>query len=349
MDIQKTLLELSNLTGISGHEDELCTHIAEKLQLYCDEVYIDPFFNVIALKKGIGSPKKRVLCMAHMDEIGFVVNTFEDLGFIRISPIGGIDTKILPASEVIIHGKKKIFGVIGAKPPHLQKSEDSKKSPQIHELLVDTGYSTEELKKWVQIGDPITFYASQSEHIHHRISSKSLDNRAGVATLIQTAALLSSIKHENDILFVASVQEEVGLRGSMMASFEHFPDMGMVVDVGFGEFPEGPKQDVYALGKGPAIGIGPNLHRKCTKKIIQLAIEHNIPYQIDTEPGNTGTEAWAMQVTKTGIPTLLLSIPLRYMHTPIEMVQSDDVKETASLMAKWCALKTHELEECLCI
>jgi tetrahedral aminopeptidase len=348
LDLKETLKELSAGTGISGNEDLIFTRIADEFRKYCDEVTVDKFYNVVALKKGSGKNKKRVLCMAHMDEIGFLVKKIEEKGFLHISPIGGIDPKILSASEVIIHGKQAILGIIGAKPPHLMKPEEANKATKMEDLLVDTGYSTDQLKELVGVGDPVSFRAWPVELLNERMATKSMDNRAGVAVLLKTAEILSHIKHENDVIFVASVQEEVGLRGAIMAAYQVNPDVGIVVDVGFSDFPEGPKTEVYPLGKGPAVAVGPNLHRKSTKKMMELAKEHNIPIQIDTEPGNTGTEAWAVQVTQEGIPTMLLSIPLRYMHTSIETLCVEDVKNTASLMAKWCSLSIHEMEECLC-
>jgi endoglucanase len=348
LEVKEKLKELSALTGISGNEDLISTRIAEEFKKYCDEVTVDKFYNVIALKKGLGQNPKRVSCMAHMDEIGFLVKKIEDNGFLRISPIGGIDSKILSASEVIIHGKKSILGIIGAKPPHLMKPEEANKAIKIEELLVDTGYSTDQLKALVGVGDPVTFRSVPVELLNDRLATKSMDNRAGVAVLIKTAEILAKVQHENDVIFVASVQEEVGLRGAIIAAYQVNPDVGIVVDVGFSDFLEGPKTEVYPLGKGPAVGLGPNLHRKSTKKMMDLAKEYNIPYQIDTEPGNTGTEAWAVQVTREGIPTMLLSIPLRYMHTSIETLCVEDVKNTAFLMARWCSLSSNEMEECLC-
>jgi tetrahedral aminopeptidase len=348
LNIMETLSALCSFTGISGYEDAISSKIAEEFKNHCDEVTTDPFYNVLAIKRGRGKNRKKVMLMAHMDEIGFLVKKIEENGFLRITPMGGVDPKILSASEVMIHGKKSILGIIGAKPPHLQKPGEANQASTMEELLVDTGYSKESLESWIRVGDPVSFRAHPLELLNRRLSTKSLDNRAGVAVLLKAAEILSEIKHENDVIFVTTVQEEVGLRGAIMAAFNTNPDVGIVVDVGFGDFPEGPKTEVFQMGKGPAIGIGPNLHKKSTKKMMELAKENNIPYQVDPEPGNTGTEAWGVQVTKEGIPTMLLSIPLRYMHTAIETICVDDVKNSAVLMAKWAALSTKEMEESLC-
>lgn len=349
LDLKQKLKEITALSGISGNEDTLTSRLADEFRPFCDDVRVDKFYNVIAVKKGFGENKKKVLCIAHSDEIGFIVKKIEDGGFLRVSNIGGIDPKILPASEVIIHGKEKYLGIIGAKPPHLLKEEDAKKAVKIKDLLVDTGFSKESLEKKVKIGDPITFKSMPVELEKGRLSTKAMDDRAGVVTLIKAAKDLTNIKHENDVIFVASVQEEVGLRGAVLNAYNINPDFAIVVDVGFGAFPEAPKHDVHPLGKGPAIGVGPNMHKKSTKKMMELAKEFNIPYRVDIEPGATGTEANAVQVSREGIPTILMSIPIRYMHTTIETICINDVKNTAALMAKFSSMSSEEMEGCRCI
>jgi len=159
---------------------------------------------------------------------------------------------------------------------------------------------------------------------------------------------LTLLNHKDDVWFVATVQEEVGLRGANIAAYNINPDLAIVIDVCHGQIPGTPKESVFPVGKGPAVAVGPNLHRKYTKKMIELAKEENIPYQIDVEPGDTGTEAWAVQVSREGIPTLLVSIPLKYMHTVIETLSIDDIKNTGRLIARFISMTGNEMEEGLC-
>ncbi|NLU25554.1 MAG: M42 family metallopeptidase [Hungateiclostridium thermocellum] len=349
MDYINILKDLSTYPGVSGQEDKLSGYIAKLFEKYCDSVEIDEFYNVIGIKKGIGgSGGRRIMVTAHLDEIGLMVKSIDEKGFITVSNIGGVDSKVLLAQEVVIHGKKEIYGIIGAKPPHLLTPEEIKKAVKMEDLVIDTGLSAEEVRKYVSVGDIVTFKVEPLVLQNNRFSSKSLDNRAGVVALLDIMENLTLLNHKDDAWFVATVQEEVGLRGANIAAYNINPDLAIVIDVCHGQIPGTPKESVFPVGKGPAVAVGPNLHRKYTKKMIELAKEENIPYQIDVEPGDTGTEAWAVQVSREGIPTLLVSIPLKYMHTVIETLSIDDIKNTGRLIARFISMTGNEMEEGLC-
>lgn len=335
MDYIGVLKDLSTFTGVSGREKEISEYIAKLFRKYCDEVKIDKFYNVSGYKKGSNLAGKKIMIMAHHDEIGMLVKSIDDKGFIKFTNIGGIDSKILLAQEVVVHGSEDIYGVIGAKPPHLLKPEEVKKAVKMEDLYIDTGFNKESISKLVSIGDVITFKTYPFELKNSKLSSKCLDNRAGVGVLLDAMERLSKLNHNDDVIFVATSQEELGLSGAKIAAFNINPDIAIVVDACHGEIPDATKDETYALGKGPAVAIGPNLHRVYTKKVMDLAKEENIPYQIDVEPGNTGTEAWATQVSRTGIATLLISIPLKYMHTTIETIHINDVKNTGKLISRF--------------
>ncbi|MDQ2086784.1 M42 family metallopeptidase [Herbivorax sp. ANBcel31] len=335
MDYTSVLKDISTYPGISGREEKLSKYIKNMFDKYCDETTIDSFYNVVGVKKGFSKSDKKIMVTAHLDEIGLLVTGIEKKGFLRFSNIGGIDSKILLAQEVIVHGKKDVLGVIGAKPPHLLKTEDTKKAVKMQDLSIDTGLSEDEVRENVSIGDVITFKAKPFTLKNSRISSKSLDNRAGVTALIDIMENLEKIHHEYDVYFVATSQEEVGLRGAVIAAYNITPDVAVVIDACHGDIPDVPKDSVFKLGKGPSIAVGPNLHVDLTKKIIDIAKEENIPYQIEPSPGNTGTEAWAIQVSRTGIPTVLVSIPLKYMHTTVETLHVDDVKYSGRLISRF--------------
>jgi putative aminopeptidase FrvX len=335
MDYISVLKDLSTFVGVSGREEAISQYIEGLFKKYCDDVKIDAFYNVCGYKKGSSDSGKKVMIMAHHDEIGFLVKSIDEKGFVKFTNVGGIDTKILLAQEVVIHGIKDVYGIIGAKPPHLIKPEESKKAVKMEDLYIDTGLSKESISKLVSVGDVITFKTYPFELKGSKLSSKCFDNRAGVASLLDIMERLSKLNHNDDVIFVATSQEELGLSGAKIASYNINPDLAIVIDACQGEIPDVSKEESYPLGKGPAIAIGPNLHRAYTKKLIDMAKEENIPYQIDVEPGNTGTEAWATQVSRSGIPSLLISIPLKYMHTTIETLHINDIKNVGKLVSKF--------------
>ncbi len=283
---------------------------------------------------------------AHYDEIGMLVKSIDEKGFIKFTNIGGLDPRVLLAQEVIIHGKEDVFGVIGAKPPHLLTQEESSKGIKIRDLSIDTGLSPSRVKELISIGDTITFRAFPFNLNGNKFSSKSLDNRSGIAVLVETMKELSARKFAHDVYFTATVQEEIGLAGAATATYNIKPDIAIVIDVCHGDMPNTSKEETYPLGKGPAIGLGPILDRNISRKLIDIAKERNIPYQIDVEPRDTGTEAWAVQVSRSGVPTGLISIPVRYMHTPVETVCLDDIRNAARLTAEFVSRYETEGRTC---
>lgn len=348
MNLVEKLRILTSIPAVSSREEGLSGVLKNLFEEYCDRVEIDKFNNVQGVMIGQGEERKKIMVTAHLDEIGFLVKSIDDKGFLKITNIGGIDAKVLLAQEVVVHGKKDLIGIIGAKPPHLLKPEDAKKSVKLEDLSVDIGMDKKMAGEYVSIGDVVTFRHSFNELMGNKASSKSLDNRCGVAALLEIMQELKKVNFKNDIYFVATSQEELHLTGVITSSYNIMPDAAIVIDVCHGDMPDAPKDESYPLGKGPAIAIGPNLHRNLTKKIIDLAKDEYIPYQIDVETGDTGTEAWATQVSAVGIPTVLVSIPVRYMHTSIETVRLNDIKNAARLTAKFIAETGPEMEELLC-
>lgn len=347
MEIANCLEYLSGLVAVTGFEATATAKIAETFKDYCDEVRIDKFFNVIFLKKGLNKSAKKILVTAHSDEIGFLVNSIDDKGFVGISPMGGIDSKILLAQEVIIHGREDITGIIGAMPPHLMKPEDAGKAVKIKDLRVDTGLKGAELKKIVSIGDVVSFKSSFSLMNKTKASGKSFDNRTGIVCMMEILQGLKDINQENDIIFMASTQEETSLAGITTAAFSIKPDAAIVIDAGHGDIPELSKDVSSIAGKGPEIAIGPNLHQGMVEKLFELGKDICIPFQKMVESGDTGTEAWATQVSGCGIPTALLSIPVRYMHTAVETVNLEDIKYTARIITEFLRLSSEKLEKVL--
>ncbi len=349
MGIIQNLEYLSQLVAVPGYEKDAAEKCAVLFMDWCDQVKVDKFFNVICLKKGYNKAAKKVMITAHIDEIGFLVNSIDDKGFIGLSNIGGIDSKILSAQEVVIHGRQEIPGIIGATPPHLLKPEDAGKAVKLRDIRVDTGLNGDQLRKYVSIGDPVSLRSKFSRLNDQKVSGKAMDNRASVACLLEILRLLKDVNHENDLIFVASTQEETHLTGVMTASYALRPDAAIVIDTCHGDIPDLSKDVSSTPGKGPEISIGPNLQPKLVSKLFEVGKENGIPFQKMVESGDTGTEAWATQVSANGIPTALLSIPIRYMHTAIETVNIDDIRYTARLVSEFARLGSDQLGEMLCL
>jgi endoglucanase len=310
---------------------------------------VDKLGNIIAHKKGSGNGAVKILMAAHMDEIGFMVKDIDKKGFIHFTNIGGIDPRTILAQEVIIHGKEEVLGVIGSKPPHLQDSSEQEKSIKMEDMIIDTGYEKEDLGKLVSIGDSITVSRRMVNLMNGRVSGKAMDDRAGVAALYETMMELKGINHYADVYFVATIQEEITMAGALTASYGINPDIGIAVDVGFGRTPELNNSNSIEMGKGPGITLGGNIHPGLRKRLVKVASDYNVPIQTDVRPGPTGTDARAMQITREGIPALVLSIPLRYMHTSVEVLDLKDVSYTAKLLAFFSAsIKEDEMEGLLC-
>ncbi len=328
---------LNNLTmqkGVSGFEFPVSQAVKELFMPYCDAVSIDPMGNVIAVMNPEGDSKTLML-EAHIDEIGLIVTKITDNGRIKFAPIGGIDTAILPSSSVTIHGKRDITGIIGAKPPHLQTAEESKKRYKIEDLYIDTYMSKAELEQALTVGDCISFNSKPRQLLDNIYSSKSIDNRGGTATLLLCAKALKEAEFKNRVVFLLSVQEEVGLRGATVGSYIVKPDMAIVVDVTYGTAPSVSPSESFPLGGGPALATGPNIDPLIFRQLKQIAKDNGIPYSVEVIADNTGTDAWAMQVQAGGIPCGLVSIPLRYMHSHIEAVDLKDMENTVKLLTEF--------------
>lgn len=333
------LARLSEAVGVSGHEAELARLVAAEVQGLADEVRADRLGNLVAVRRGQGGQGAvRVLLAAHMDEIGMMVSRIEKGGFLRVVPVGGVNLQTLLGRRVLVHtADGPIPGMVGHKPPHLTPEEERRKFPDWHEIFVDCGLSQEEAERRVAPGDLVTPVQTALELLGGRLAGKALDNRASVAVLVETLRQLRVLRHGADVYAVCTVQEEVGLRGAAVAAFGLEPDVAVAVDVTFARQRLVGEPDVVELGKGPAVARGPNMHPRLVEALIATARDHGIPYQLEVIPGRSGTDAWAIQVSRSGVPTGLVSVPLRYMHAPVEVVQVSDVRQTARLLAHFVA------------
>ncbi len=319
------------MEGVSGFEFEVGNAVKGIFEKYCDFVEADTVGNVIGV---IGRGRRRkVMIEAHLDEIGLMVQKIDEKGFVRFCEIGGINPATLPGAEVYIHGRERIFGVIGAKPPHLQTKEESTKNYKIEKMYIDTGFSADMLCDKIAVGDWITFVSKPSLLQNNRICAKSIDNRMGISCLIECMKRLKDTKTDFETVFLASVQEEVGCRGAKVGAYKIEPDFAIVVDVTHAETPYTESTDtVFPLGSGAAIAVGPSLNTALTQCIINTAKKREIPYKTEVCAANSGTDAWAIETTKKGIPCALISAPLKYMHTQVETVCLDDVKAVCDVI-----------------
>ncbi|HIC94400.1 MAG TPA: M42 family peptidase [Anaerolineae bacterium] len=331
MDIAPLLKRLSEAKGVSGYEDEVRAIVAEEFGRYADEVRTDAMGNVIALKKGQGRGQ-RIMLASHMDEIGLIVTRIEE-GFLRFTSVGGFDDRVLLGQEVVVHGRRDLPGVIGSRPPHVLSEEEREKIIPKEKLFIDVGLPPEEVERLVRVGDLVTIWRRFTRLGGDFVVGKAFDGRAGVAAIAVCLEALASAEHLWDVYAVATVQEEVGLRGATTSAYGLAPDMAIAIDVGFGRQPGVSEAETIEMGKGPAIAFGPNIHPKLYQALVEVARELEIPYQVEPIPGRSGTDAWAIQVTREGIPTALLSIPLRYMHTSVETLSLGDVERTGRLVA----------------
>ncbi|MFX0550042.1 M42 family metallopeptidase [Hathewaya histolytica] len=346
MQEKELLKELCTAHGPSGREHWIYPIIKNAFDPLCNEVRQGNLNNVYGVKKGNG--KASIMLMAHADEVFMLVDKICDNGFLKFTTLG-IDPKTLVSQEVLIHGSEKIDGIIGIKPPHLMNEEDRNGAIKAENLLIDTGKSKEELEKLVNIGDFITLKRDFYELLNNNIVCKATDDRASIVAMYSCAKELQNTNHDLDVYFVCSCQEEVGHRGARMATYDLNPTLGIAIDVTFDSGKMGiPEKENY-LGKGPVVCIGPNIHPKFRKKLTDIAEEYGISYQVEVEPGNTGTDAWDIQNIRSGVPTLLISIPQKYMHTTVEMVNMDDIKNTGRIIAKFIEkINDGELEDLLC-
>ncbi|MCX7903221.1 MAG: M28 family peptidase [Caloramator sp.] len=332
MEGKEILKRLSDLNTVSGSEYLLQDDLENIFIPYVDEIKKGKMGDLIAIKRGEGEDRLKILITAHADEIGLMVTDIDERGFISFTNVGGVDPKTLPAQEVVIHGRNKVYGVIGAKPPHVLTEKDRKKSIKMDEMVIDCGMSKDEIKELVKIGDYITIKQNSMELLGDFITGKALDNRVGIMVLYECAKELNRIRHTADVYFAATTQEERGLLGVKTTAYDVNPDIGIVVDVTFGDKYANPDIQIEC-GKGVEITIGPNIHPELSEKLIKIADEYSIPYTIDVAPGGTGTETWNLQVTREGVPTLLVSIPIKYMHTSTEVVNYKDIVKAGRLLA----------------
>lgn len=332
MDIRSTVVSLSETSGASGSESKAAQLALSMLREYCPDAEIING-NVIGKfgthKEGLPS----LVLDAHIDQIGFAVTYITDDGFIKVGNVGGIDRRMLPAQPVVIHGTRDIKGVICSVPPHL--TNGGSEVLEMDDVAIDTGLTKAELEPIVALGDSVTFDVNCRGLIGSRITGGALDDRCGVASILYALELLRDSEIAYNVTVIFSTQEEVGERGAKIGAFAIDPDIALAVDVSFAYAIGEEESKCGYLGKGPMIGISPSLSREITDGLINAAKSADIPYQTEVMTGMTSTNADRYSVNRCGAKTCTVSIPLRNMHTPVEVIDLDDVELTAKLLAAY--------------
>ncbi|WAH35119.1 M42 family metallopeptidase [Alicyclobacillus dauci] len=334
-----TLKELVTLHGGPGFEHDVRARIEQAFRAYTDDIQVDTLGNLVGVIKGEGEGRRpRILLSAHMDEIALVVTHIEKGGFLRVAQAGGFDPRTLVGQEVFVHTKSgRLLGIVGSKPPHLTAPEERGKAAPLEDLFIDLATSEDHVRERVDVGDRVTLSRDVYDLQNDRIAGKSLDNRTSVAIILETLEVLKGLRHVADVYAVASVQEEVGVRGAATVAYGLNPDIAVAIDVTFGAFPGQASDEGFVLGGGPAISFGPNLHMKVFRHLTSVAEREGIAYQIELSQGPVGADARAFQIARAGIASALVGIPIRYMHTSVETGSYRDIVACARLLAHYIA------------
>lgn len=327
-DIKDLLFKLSSADGIGNITAAKQTAFAE-LSKYCETKFEGN--NIIGVLKGENEDKS-IMVEAHIDEVGFTVTNVDESGFLTLTKCGGIDLRSLPARKIKVHGKREVICTFCSTPPHLKNGEE--RFQDITELKVDSLLGSK-AKDVISVGDFANYCTTPCELLNDRVTGKALDDRAGVVCVIETAKRLSTKKLPFNVLFVLSDQEEIGTRGAKTATFTASPESAICIDVSFGDGPGISADECGKMGQGAMIGFSPSLDSDMSKALLKVAKANNIPYQTEIMSGLTGTDADVVSISKSGVKTSLLSIPLRNMHTDCEIVDLKDVLSVCDIIEKY--------------
>lgn len=324
--LSRLVAELTSLYGVSTDEHRISAALKQGLLAFCDAVETDKTGNVTGHIFS-DSKAKNLMLEAHMDRIGLIISGIEKDGSLKFESVGGVDCRILPAAEVVILGKEQVNGIV------FRAKHDKDKNTQIKNMRIDTGLSAENVKKFISVGDMAVFKGNAIRLCGNKMSGAAMDNRAGIAAILESLRRIDRGKLKYNISVLFSVQEELGLHGAYTGTYSLNPDAAIAVDVTHGSTPDSENETgVFPLGSGAVICRGPNFHYEYTKQLLELAENIDIPHTIEVASGPSGTTAWAIQITNSGIPVMLVSIPLRYMHTNVETLDIKDIDAISELI-----------------
>ena len=330
-DPKDHLKQLVETHGPSGYEEPVAELLRAEWADLVDDFDSDGLGSLIGVKRATaGRSHGKIMLAAHMDEIGMMAREIED-GFIYAHRISGIDPRVMLAQPVLVHGERPLPGVVATMPPHMLTPADKRQYPPMDALVIDVGLPADEVEKLARVGDLITMDGPMIDLQGRQVAAKAMDDRCCVAVITACLELLRTMRHSWDVYATATVQEEVGLRGAATAANHIEPDCAIALDVGFAEQPG--VSTAMKLGGGPFMGIGANFHPKMNQRLREVADYYEIQWQSDVIPGRAGYDSWAIQVSRAGVPTALLGIPLRNMHSPVETLDLKDIERCGRLLA----------------
>ncbi len=334
MIIQQLIEQLTRPVGVSGDEHKAAETARELLACYGDTA-VDALGNVICTVRRPQEGQRHILLDAHLDQIGLIVQHIDDKGFVRVANVGGIDRRVLMASDVTVYGKQPVFGVICSNPPHLGADGEDKKAPRLEEIAIDIGLDKQKATELIAPGDRVVLHGGVDTLCGGQIVSQALDDRVSCAAILRTLALAPKKDIPCGLSVLFSTREEVGGQGAATGAFSIRPTEAIVVDVSYAYTPDSPRQKCGDMGAGPMIGISPVLSRAIFSRLCAIAQREEIPYQTEVMSGTTGTNADPIVSSRGGVAAGMVSIPIKYMHTPNETVHPDDVEATARLLAAY--------------
>lgn len=332
MNYTEALRLLTGIMTIPGFERNAAKQISQSFGSYFDEIRTDVAGNIVLLKKCGRENAARIMLDAHLDEVGMIVDGIYEGGFLSVSPVGGIDRQLLPASEVLIYGKETIYGVFAATPPHLVKPGDANKIPNWEEFRIDTGYTKEKISELVEIGTPVGYYYSGEELLNCRITGRGFDDKACAAGLICAVAETKPAELAGDVYITLSAREEVGGDGAECAAYAIRPDIAIITDVNFARTPGVAGEESGKFGEGPMISLSAVTDRRLTAKVLDIAKAAEIRVSPVVEATSTGTNASCVVLVEEGIPAAVVSIPLAGMHSYNEMLDLTDAEAFVKLI-----------------
>ncbi len=338
IDLKNHLKALVESHAPSGHEGPIRELIRDTWRDLTDEMQEDKLGSLIGIKRATNpvDPPRRIMLAAHMDEIGMLVRDVVD-GFVYVHRISGVDARVMLAQTVMVHGKRPLPGIVASRPPHLLTADMRSKYPAFTDLIIDVGLPAAEVAELVRPGDLITVDVPMIELQGDKVAGKAMDDRACLAAVTACLDNLKGMHHQWDVYATATVQEETGLLGATTAAYFIKPDIAIALDVTFAPQPGVDADSSCVMGDGPGIGVGPNFHPGLYDKLKETAKRYEIKLQDDLVPGNSGTDAWAIQIALEGIPCALLEVPIRNMHSPVETADLRDIERCGRLMAHFIA------------
>ncbi len=347
VDTFKLLKKFVETPGPSGYEEQIAAVVKETWEPLVDEIKIDRIGSLIGIKHGTGpEPRPRLLLAAHMDEIGLMVAGIESYpdddtgnGFLRVDRVGGIDIRHLYDQAVVVHGSQgegaDLVGILGALPPSFIPESRRSNAYSYDDLVVDVGLPISKVKEMVSVGDFVSFRQPLRKLQNKWITGKALDNRTSVLAVTIALEYIATRQHAWDVVAVATAQEETGLLGAFTTAHSQAPDAAVAIDVTIGKGPGAGDALTYPLGSGPTVGFGPNVHPGMYKGLKDAAAALEMKVQDEPHGRGSGTDAYGLQIARDGIPTGLIGIPLRYMHTMVETVDLKDVERSGRLLGEF--------------